>query len=636
MAYRKLKIESVILVALLSVSVLLLGHPIKAEAATGTRVYVDPHAVEDLPVSSTFTISVKIANVTNLYGVDVQFAWDPSVIKYVSHVKMIPVETYPAGVLHKTTLSVMDQVDENASMPGSEPGTMYWLSEASLAPAKTFNGSGTIFTMTFQVVSIGYSPLRIVACTLADKGGNPIEYTPENGYFDNRPTPPPPAPANISVNPSVVINSSLNAGDDFTVDIVAEVEQLHAYDFWVGYNATILGIAEVTGNLAFPTPTVIQTTGQAEISSSLSPSDPSINGTLSLVTVKFGVLAKGESVLDLHNVTLSDKNGTALPINQVNDGYFNNLIITKMFVNPPELIDPYMKPGDIFTVDIDIQDAIGMYDYEFKLGYLPNFLLCLGAIVIPPNNDTHFNVMQVINNTAGTIWVYVQYYPPAGPLNIYGAKAVTRITFMVKTYGQTVLHLYDADVSTPTGGSLNPVIEDGFVATLLTDVAIMFVNVTSSNKVYPGRIVTIDVVAMNRGNFTTETFNVTLHYDNHTIGVQTVTLGPWSNNTLTFHWNTTGLTPCNNFTIWAEASTVPFELKFDNNVYYDGWVKIKMLGDVNGDGAIDILDVVLVSIAYGSKPGDPNWNPEADVAPAYNLINILDLVTVTSRYGWHC
>jgi hypothetical protein len=164
----------------------------------------------------------------------------------------------------------------------------------------------------------------------------------------------------------------------------------------------------------------------------------------------------------------------------------------------------------------------------------------------------------------------------------------------------------------------------------------MFVNVTSSNKVYPGRIVTIDVVAMNRGNFTTETFNVTLHYANNTIGVRTITLGPWSNTTLTFYWNTTGQIPCHNFTIWAEASHVPFELKFDNNVYYDGWVKIKMLGDVNGDGAIDILDVVLVSIAYGSKPGDKNWNPEADVAPAYNVINILDLVTVTSRYGWHC
>jgi hypothetical protein len=635
MAYRKLKIESVILVALLSMSVLLLGNPIKAEAATGTRVYVDPPAVKNLSISTTFTISVKIANVSMLYGIDIQFTWEPSVIKYLSHVKKIPVETYPDGILHKNTINVIDQVDETANMSGSEPGTRYWLSEASLSPAKTFNGSGTIFTMTFQVMGIGYSPLRVVACTLADKGGNPIDFTLQNGYFDNRPTPPPPAPANVTVTPSTVINSSLNMGDNFTVNIEAEVEQLHAYELWLGYNATILGIAEFTGNPEFMTPTVIQTTGQVEISSSLT-SDSSINGTLSLVAVKFSVMAKGESVLDLHNVTLLDRNGTALPINEVNDGYFNNLIITKMFVNPPEIIDPYMKPGDIFTIDIDIQDAIGMYDYKFKLSYLPNFLICLGAIVIPPNNDTNFNVMQIINNTEGTIWVYVQYHSPAKPINIYGSKAVTRITFMIKTYGQTTLHLYDADVSTPTGGSLNPVLGDGFVATLLTDVAIMFVNVTSSNKVYPGRIVTIDVVAMNRGNFTTETFNVTLHYANNTIGVRTITLGPWSNTTLTFYWNTTGQIPCHNFTIWAEASHVPFELKFDNNVYYDGWVKIKMLGDVNGDGAIDILDVVLVSTAYGSKPGDKNWNPEADVAPAYNVINVLDLVTVTSRYGWHC
>jgi len=636
MAYKKLKIESMILTALLALSVIFLGNSIRTNAASQTRVYVYPPAVTGLLPPATFTISVKIYNVTMLYGLDIQFTWEPTVIKYVSHIAKIPVETYPDGVLHSPVLPVIDQVDENASMPGSEPGTRYWLSKASMLPAKGFNGSGTIFTMTFQVVSIGYSPLRIVACTLADKDGNPIPASLENGYFDNRPPPPPPKPANVSVTPSSIVNSSLDPCHNFTIDIEAEVENLYSYDFGLGYNATILEVVGVTGNPVFPPPTIIQATGQIDISSSLTPPALPINGTLSLVTIKFHIIGKGESVLDLHDAVFRNKNGTTLPINEVNDGYFNNMIITKMFVDPPEIIDPYMKPGDIFTIDIDIQDAIGMYDYKFKLGFDNTVIICLGAIVLPPNNDTHFNVQQIVNNTAGMIWVYVQYYPPAPPINIHGARAVTRITFMVKNYGQTVLDLYDADVSTPSGGSLNPVIEDGFFATLLTDVAIMFVNVTSPNKVYPGKIVTIKVIAMNRGNLTTETFNVTLHYNSNIIGVKTVTLGPWSNATLTFYWDTTGQIPCHNFTIWAEASHVPFELKFDNNVYYDGWVKIKMLGDVNGDGVIDILDIVLITIAYGSRPGYPNWNPEADLTAPWGVIDILDLVTCSSRYGWHC
>jgi hypothetical protein len=36
-------------------------------------------------------------------------------------------------------------------------------------------------------------------------------------------------------------------------------------------------------------------------------------------------------------------------------------------------------------------------------------------------------------------------------------------------------------------------------------------------------------------------------------------------------------------------------------------------GDTNYDGIVDIYDAVLASAAYGSKPGDPNWNPDADL-----------------------
>jgi hypothetical protein len=88
--------------------------------------------------------------------------------------------------------------------------------------------------------------------------------------------------------------------------------------------------------------------------------------------------------------------------------------------------------------------------------------------------------------------------------------------------------------------------------------------------------------------------------------------------------------------MWAEASQVPYEVNLGNNIFVDSWVKIKMIGDVNGDGVIDILDIVLASTAYASHEGDPNWNPEADVAPPWGVINILDIVTISSRYGQHC
>jgi len=598
-------------------------------------VYVDPPEVLDLPPSEYFTIQVKVENITNLYGIDIQLGWDPTIIRYVNHTVKIPVETYPDGILHSPVIPVKDQVDENASMPGAAPGTMYWLSYASILPAEPFTGSGIIFEMTFHVVGIGSCPIRITYCMPGDPDGNPIPVTTIDGYFSNYV----PTPADIYVSPPSIIDSSLTPSNNFTIDIQLEnVVDFYAFEFWLAYNSTILEVKEVTVNPVFPPPIIEQYPGMIKVGASLEPPAPSISGNLTLATIEFHVLDVGESPLDLFNVTLLNSIGEPIPYNEPGDGYFNNMLITRMFVNPPELIDPTLKPGDIFSIYIAIENAVGISGYEFKLGYDNTVLTCLGVFIIPLDNYTNFDSFVDINETEGVAYVKVQYYPiPLDTLiEIYEPQNVTEIRFQVQDYGQTVLDLYDADIYDQYGNSMNPVVEDGFFATLLRDVAIISVNITSQNIVYPGRIVTIDVTAMNRGNMTTETFDITLYYDTNIIGVETVTLEPWSNTTITFYWNTTGLEPCNNFTIWAEASQVPYETNLENNVYVDGWVKIKMIGDVDGNGVIDILDLILVSTAYGSREGDPNWNPDADVASPWGVIDILDLVTISSKYGTTC
>jgi len=58
-----------------------------------------------------------------------------------------------------------------------------------------------------------------------------------------------------------------------------------------------------------------------------------------------------------------------------------------------------------------------------------------------------------------------------------------------------------------------------------------------------------------------------------------------------------------------------------------------MIGDVNHDGKVDILDVVKVTAIYGSRVGDDNWNPHSDLTEPYGVIDILDVVKVTANYG---
>lgn len=53
-----------------------------------------------------------------------------------------------------------------------------------------------------------------------------------------------------------------------------------------------------------------------------------------------------------------------------------------------------------------------------------------------------------------------------------------------------------------------------------------------------------------------------------------------------------------------------------------------MLGDMNGDRTLNLYDAVLLVAAYGSRPGDPNWNPDADLAWPWEHIDIYDAVTL--------
>jgi len=71
----------------------------------------------------------------------------------------------------------------------------------------------------------------------------------------------------------------------------------------------------------------------------------------------------------------------------------------------------------------------------------------------------------------------------------------------------------------------------------------------------------------------------------------------------------------------------------DNYPLMSPWTHL--VGDLNCDGKVGLDDPVLLANAYGSKPGDSNWNPMADIAPPYGIIGLTDLVTLAMHYGQH-
>ncbi|MDH5690690.1 MAG: dockerin type I domain-containing protein, partial [Candidatus Bathyarchaeota archaeon] len=146
-----------------------------------------------------------------------------------------------------------------------------------------------------------------------------------------------------------------------------------------------------------------------------------------------------------------------------------------------------------------------------------------------------------------------------------------------------------------------------------------------------GLTMRINVTVTNKGNFT-ETFNVTAYANTTAIQTLNVTnLPPGNSTTISFAWNTTDFAK-GSYTISAIATAVPGETYTGDNNYTDGTVRVNMVGDMNSDKKVSITDIVIIALAFGSKPGDPNWNAISDVNND-GKVTITDVVIAAIHFG---
>ena len=177
-------------------------------------------------------------------------------------------------------------------------------------------------------------------------------------------------------------------------------------------------------------------------------------------------------------------------------------------------------------------------------------------------------------------------------------------------------------------------VQHGIFIGLICDIAVTDIAL-SSNFAYAGWTVEVNVTVRNEGN-TTETFDVVAYYDGNLIDTITVNaLLPGSETTVTFIWETENVAPCRNYTISAEAKALPYEINLENNFLTDGKVKINIMGDINGDGKVDMQDLNAVCDAFGAFPGHPRWNKNVDL-DQNGIININDIGLATMNFGKSC
>jgi len=414
-----------------------------------------------------------------------------------------------------------------------------------------------------------------------------------------------------------------------------------------------------------------------------------------------------------------------------------------LFVDPPEIIDPTLIPPKTFQINVTVNNVQNLYGYEFNMSFNKDVLTCLLIMIHDVQGETNYIPEMQINNLKGFLWVRVTYYSPANPITTTTPLALATITFRVRSMGASILDLHDTQLVDNQGNPIEHETRDGFVMTLIRDIAVT--NVTPSRDwAYAGWPITVSVTVKNLG-YITESFNVSSYYDNNLIGtievlnltqgaeetvifiwdttgltqgtytlsakvqvlpyeidtannvyingqvnilteirdiavtnvstpynwayhgwiinitvtvknlgtqsesfnvttyynqteigtIAVTSLPPGGETSLTFNWNTTETTPCHTYIIWAEATQIPYEYNVTNNIYIDGTAKIRIVGDVNGDGIVDIKDVAAASKAFGSQPGMPQWNDAADINRD-RKIDIKDVALVSRRFGSTC
>jgi len=311
-------------------------------------------------------------------------------------------------------------------------------------------------------------------------------------------------------------------------------------------------------------------------------------------------------------------------------------------VDPPTST---VEVGEAFTVNVTVNDVTDLAVWEFQLYYLNTVLNCTNVSEGPflsQGGNTFFAslVNNTYNATHGRVLMGATLIGLIPGVN--GSGTLGTVTFQAKTSGDTLLHLTATSLLDSSEPPRNPITHttiDGAVQVAggaIHDIAVT--NVTTSKTVVgQGYFSNVTVTLENQGDFE-ETFDVAVHYNetaitlpngkNHT----TTTLTSGNSTTITLTWNTTGVAK-GNYTISAVADTVPDETDTDDNTLEASTeVYVTTPGDVDGDGDVDIYDIVKMCGCYGTKEGDPLYDGDCDI-DGDGDIDIYDIVIICNYYG---
>ncbi len=157
-------------------------------------------------------------------------------------------------------------------------------------------------------------------------------------------------------------------------------------------------------------------------------------------------------------------------------------------------------------------------------------------------------------------------------------------------------------------------------------------NVTVSKTIIgQGYTLRINATVQNQGN-KAEIFNVTEYVNLTAVPIfWHIILKGGNTIVIQFIWKTTFLAR-GVYELAVVASRPEGEVDRLDNIFIFGNIQVTKKGDINGDGDVDVLDLITIANSMGSKPGQPGWNPNADAKEDFR-ISVLDLIVVVAYLG---
>lgn len=353
---------------------------------------------------------------------------------------------------------------------------------------------------------------------------------------------------------------------NYTVSIYTDYNgsDVWGYEFELTFDPNVLeGVEVVNGDLItgpyamFAQGTFNNTAGNLSLTGCffffMTPPPPLTSGPGILANVTFRVIGLGTSDITLETTGPERTKllGFAEPWidphliidpetmpDHIQHGFFSNVPDIAVIVVSPSVIEA--KPGTIVDVDVGVLNN-GSESESFNVtAYYDSNEIDTAEVSLGAGQNT----------TVSLAW---------------NTTDVAEGNYTISAYAWPLPNETDIADNTYIDGEVR-------ITSLIHDVAVVSVT-PSSNVVLAGDDVNITVTVRNKGT-ETESFDVTVYYDNNAIGTQTVTdLAQDAEKTLTFLWDTTSTT-VGNYTIKAIGSSVSGEANVADNTCVDGEIEI--------------------------------------------------------------